>query len=129
MFHTTTMLSVIYMVVSLHLHSISKATSTGTLKEEACPFDKEANDTATNQTETLPCFCHVKSIFCKNLDSIPTFSPLARENKELWKGLYLPSQRISSIPKLAFLNLPVRVIVLNVNPIGNNISSNAFSGG
>lgn len=70
-------------------------------------------------------FCECNAIFeikCSNLEFVPVFT----ESKRIYNGFDAREQSIPQLPAGIFQNLLVKKIVLDFNPIGDEISAGAF---
>lgn len=120
--------SVIAFVLSLYIGHATLMTNISpsyTKPLEVCSH-LNVHITETGNVTTVECQCMLKNIICKNLKSIPNFRDSVKTEK--WRGIYLPKQNITQIPRFAFTELRVKAIILNMNPIGSRISPNAFTG-
>src|SRR5437899_1598631 len=80
-----------------------------------------------SQAEYLgSCLCtSIRDIRCLGLREIPKF--VASSNRS-YGGIYMSAQKITSVPDGIFSGIHVHKVVLNFNPIGNNLSGAAFRG-
>ena len=76
-----------------------------------------------NHWETCECLSF-EEIHCRHLDKLPTFNGDGRE----YSAIFMSRQNISGVNGGAFFDLRVRKIVMNYNPLGNNLDERAFSG-
>lgn len=106
---------VVVAIQVLLMTSLSSATV-----EELCPIAVPSGNSSTGI-----CVCNtIGEIRCHGLEEIPEFIPDGVD----YSAIYMGNQQIANVFNGAFRNIRVKKIVLNFNPIGEQVSINALSG-